>query len=115
MTIKEITLYDDIKCMYLSGASIKSIVGGAGGVTLTGCTLICTIEAIKADLCTTELNTRKLNKTKFKLNKLVAKHNVLTNKELEHQELVKHFKSKKLDIEQSIIKLQACIDKLNTV
>ncbi len=114
MTTKEITLYDDIKCMYLSGASIKSIVW-AYGVTLTGCTLINTIEAIKAELSTTELNTRKLNKTKFKLNKLVAKHNVLTNKELEHQERVKHFKSKKLDIEQSIIKLQACIDKLNTV
>lgn len=113
MTTEEIGLYDDMKGMYLSGASIRSIFEMYRIVP--DCKIIDTLNSIKAELSTTELNTRKLNKTKFKLNKLVAKHNVLTNKELEHQGRVRHFKSKKLVVEQSIIKLQACIEKLNAV
>lgn len=106
-------LYDDMRGMYLSGASIKSIVKMYG--VMSGSEIMDTMNSIKLELNTKEANTRKLNKTKIRLNEAVAKHNVLTSKELEHQERVRHFKTKKLAIEQSIIKLQACIDKLNAV
>lgn len=110
---KGIDLYEDMKGMYLSGASIRSIVKMYG--IASGYEIIDTLNSIKSELSTTELNTRKLNKTKIKLDELVVKHRVLGDKELKHQERVRHFKTKRLVVEQSLIKLQACIDKLNTV
>lgn len=114
MTTEEIDAPSEMKAMYLSGASIRAIVE-AYGKNWFRYEIINTIDSIKVELTSEEIRTRKLNKTKFKLNKLVGKHNVLTNKELEHQERVRHFQTKKLVIELSIIKLQACIDKLNAV
>lgn len=112
--VKDTELYHDMKGMYLSGASVRSIVE-MYGANMYGHEIINTLNSIKLELSTEEANTRKLNKTKIKLNGAVAKHNALTSKELEHQERVRYFKTKKLAIEQSIIKLQACIDKLNAV
>ena len=114
MTTGEIGLYNDMKGMYLSGASIKAIVEKYG-VTLTDCTIVNTLEAIKIELTPMEIRERKLNKTKIKLCKLRGKYNILYTKELKLAERTRHFKTKQLVIEQSIQKLHACIDKLNNV
>ena len=113
MTTDGIGLYDDMKGMYLSGASVRSIIKMYG--IMSGCEINDTLNSIKAELSTAEINTRKLNKTNAKLGRLHGKGNVLYSKQLKHEERARHFKTKKLVVTQSIIKLQACIDKLNAV
>lgn len=114
MTTEEIDAPSEMKAMYLSGVSIRAIVE-AYGKNWFGYEIINTIDSIKVELTSEEIRARKLNKARIKLGRLHRKCNILYSKELKHDERARHFKTKKLIIEQSITKLHACIDKLNAV
>lgn len=114
MTIEEIGLHHEIKGMYLLGENISSIIK-TYGIALFRYEIINALDSIKVELTSEEIRTRKLNKAKIKLGRLHRKCNILYSKELKHDERARHFKTKKLIIEQSITKLHACIDKLNTL
>lgn len=114
MTTEEIGLYDAMKGMYLSGASVKSIVE-TYCKPLFGYEIINALDSIKVELTPEEIHARKLNKVRVKYGKLQRKRNAIYDKQLHHEERERHFKAKKLVTEQSLEKLQACIDKLNTV